>query len=222
MKAYFVTASGTGVGKTLYTRILCRQLRAQGKSVRALKPIISGWDEADPEMDTRLLLEAQGEAFTLETVERASPFRFQAPLSPDMAASREGRTVDYDELLDFCRDAMAGPEDVLLIEGIGGVMVPLTETKTVLDWMAALDIPAVLVTGSYLGSLSHTLTAARAVKGVGVPLAAVIVSESEENPVPVGETADTLGRFLGRTPIEVLPRLANMNSPPAFAERIIR
>lgn len=207
MKHIFVTASGTGVGKTLVTRLLCRQARAAGASVLALKPVISGYDAADPNSDTRLLLEAQGRAAEPTAIERVSPWRFAAPLSPDMAARREGRSLDFAALVEHGLSALAGPEDLVLIEGIGGVMVPLTETETVLHWIVALGAPVLLVTGSYLGSLSHTLTAARALETAGARPMAVIVSESEDNPAPVGETMATLARFLDGVPVLALPRL---------------
>src|SRR3546814_8137834 len=84
-----------------------------------------------------------------------SPWRFRAPLSPDMAAAREGRTVPFDDLVDHCRDRLAAAAGPLLIEGVGGAMVPLDECHTVLDWMAALALPALLVSGTYR-SEEHT------------------------------------------------------------------
>jgi dethiobiotin synthetase len=165
VKRYFVTASGTGVGKTLVTASLCHQLRASGRTVRALKPVISGYAAGTHDAsDTAVLLDSLGLDHTADTIARMSPFRFEAALSPDMAAAREGKKVDFDALTAHCREAAAGPEDVLLIEGVGGAMVPLTETKTVLDWIAAVDAPCLLVVGSYLGTISHTLTAAPALQ----------------------------------------------------------
>ena len=95
-----------------------------------------------------------------------------------------------------------------LIEGIGGVMVPLDAEHTVLDWIAALEAPTLLVVGSYLGSLSHSLTAAAALRERGVPLAGIVVSESEAEPVPTAETAATLARFVEGVPVRLLPRAA--------------
>ncbi|MCG8546580.1 MAG: dethiobiotin synthase, partial [Alphaproteobacteria bacterium] len=146
MKTLFVTSSGTGIGKTLVTAALCHQLRQAGTRVRALKPVISGFDaETEAESDTAVLLDSLGLPLSPETIEPMSPWRFAAPLSPDMAAVREGRTLDYDAIVQFCRDAAGGPEDVVLVEGVGGVMVPLTERETVLDWMAAVGAPAAVV-----------------------------------------------------------------------------
>jgi len=93
-------------------------------------------------------------------------------------------------------------------------MVPLTGTETVLDWISALNVPALLVTGSYLGSLSHTLTAAGALRLRNIAIASVVVSESEENPVPLEETVETLGRFLGGVRVLALPRLGGAGEAP--------
>jgi len=207
MKSFFITSSGTEIGKTLVTAALCHQLRQAGHTVQALKPVISDFRDGDPETDSAVLLNALGLPTTPENIEQMSPWRFAAPLSPDMAAAREGRTINFDALVAHCRAAADKPGDVLLIEGVGGVMVPLTHDKMVRDWMAAMGAPALLVVGSYLGTISHTLSAADALLMGDVPLKAVIVSTSEESPVPVEETAETLSRFLDGVPVVTMPRL---------------
>lgn len=209
MKTLFITATGTDIGKTCVTGLLARQWRAQGKQVRALKPVISGFSADDASSDVVRLLEACDLPRTTETIDSTSPWRFAAPLSPDMAASREGRELLLSDLLAFCHAQTQGSEDVLLLEGVGGVMVPLNSRgETVLDWMAQLGWPVWLVTGSYLGTLSHTLTALAAMRGRGVAPTVVIVSESENSPVTLNETVQSLKRFI---PVEVvlvaLPRL---------------
>lgn len=208
MTPLFIASSGTGIGKTLVTAALAWQLRRAGRTVRALKPVISGYTEATrAKSDTAILLRSLETPISPEAIEAVSPWRFAAPLSPDMAASREGRALDLDAIVGFCRKGMAGPEDALLVEGVGGIMVPLTERETVLDWMAALGAPALLVVGSYLGAISHTLTAVAAVRARGIPLAGIVISESEESPVPVAETRETIRRFVGEVRIAEVPRL---------------
>ena len=101
-----------------------------------------------------------------------------------MAAARAGRAIPYDAVLAHCRDAVAS-NDVTVIEGIGGTMVPLDARHTVRDLIAALDIPAVVVSGSYLGALSHTLTAVQSLAALDIRVAGVVVSESETSPVPI-------------------------------------
>jgi dethiobiotin synthetase len=205
MTAVFVTATGTDVGKTFVTAKLVAELRAARRSVLALKPVASGFDSKNvAATDTGVLLEALGLAATPANLDSVSPWRFAAPLSPDMAAARERRGIPFDELLEFCRTPR--PSDVTLIEGIGGVMVPLDDTHTVLDWIVELGAPVLLVAGSYLGTLSHTLTAIAALRERDVEPAAIIVSESEEQPVPLEETAQTIRRFVVPVAVAALHR----------------
>ncbi len=209
MKTFFVTASGTGTGKTYVTAALATALKDKGVSVRALKPVISGFDhQALEETDTAVLIRSLGAEPTKDAIEACSPWRFLEPLSPDWAARREGREIDFNALTGFCLDAMAGPEDVLLIEGIGGAMVPLDETHTVLDWMADISATALVIVGSYLGTLSHTLSTVTAMQGRGIRIAGVVVDESLESPMPVADTVETLARFLPGVPVAQVARNA--------------
>ena len=225
MSAIFVTAAGTDIGKTFVSCGLIRALQARGRKVAALKPIVSGFAPAAAEgSDSGLLLAALGRPVTIETIAQVSPWRFAAALSPDMAAAREGRTIDLAALVGFCRDAIATRDGALLIEGVGGVMTPLDARHTVLDWMAALDIPIVLVAGSYLGAISHTLTALEVVRRRGLAVACLVISESRGSPVPLDETRDTVARFASAVEVVALPRLADPAvDHPAFdriAERV--
>jgi len=193
----FVTASGTGVGKTYVAAALAKALAATGRPVWVLKPVISGfaWEDAGTS-DTAILLESAGTKPTRAAIEAASPWRFEAALAPDMAAEREGRTLDFAALVEFCRNAEETTDGLLLIEGVGGVMAPLDDSHTVLDWLAALDAPALVVVGSHLGAISHALTAVAAVERRGVAVAGVVVDESAESTVPLDDTCATLKRFL--------------------------
>jgi dethiobiotin synthetase len=216
MSAYFVTATGTDIGKTFVTAGLIRAARLGGLKTHALKPIVSGIDDAAPAgSDPAVLLDALGEPMTPETLARISPWRFAAPMSPDMAAAREERFIPYNELLDTCRDAVNAARDGLLfIEGVGGVMVPLDARRTVLDWMADLRLPLILVAGSYLGTISHTLTAMEVVARARLKIAALVVNETEGATIPLDETLATLRRFAG-VPIATIPRGGDM---AAFAK----
>ena len=205
MSMLFVTATGTEIGKTVVTAALCREFRAAGRRVRALKPVLSGYDPAAlHESDPGVLLASLDKEVTEKAVAAITPWRFSAPLSPDMAAAREGRSLDLREIAAFCR---AEEGDPVLIEGIGGAMVPLNDEHTVLDWIAELAVPALVVTGSYLGTISHTLTTLAAIRARGVSVAGLVISESEESPVPPAETAETIAHHAGPLPIAILPRL---------------
>ncbi len=215
MTSLFVTSSGTGIGKTFIMRALIGQLRRAGRRVEALKPVISGFDPAAPEAtDAGAILSALGRATSAKNLDRLSPWRFAAPLSPNMAAAREGRGIDFDRLVAHCQEHTGGESEVLLVEGVGGVMVPLDERHTVLDWIAALRMRALLVVGSYLGTLSHTLTAAAALQARQVECH-VVVSESADSPVPLEETVASLVLHLPGCGVTGFPR--GSPSDPASA-----
>jgi dethiobiotin synthetase len=206
MTAVFVTGSGTEIGKTFVTAALVHEFRRRGRRIEALKPVASGFDSADiANSDSGVLLDAMGETPTVAALDRISPWRFCAPLSPDMAAQREGRAIDFVTLIEHSRAAIAD-NDLLLIEGVGGVMVPLNDENTVLDWMEAL--PVILIGGSYLGAISHTLTAIDTLRARDLKLAALVINETLDSTVALDETASTVARFVDGSPVLTLPRLA--------------
>jgi dethiobiotin synthetase len=220
----FITATGTDIGKTFIAAGLIRALRSQGRAVDAVKPVISGLAMAAlAESDSGRLLAALERPLTQSELVAMSPWRFAAPLSPDMAAAREGRSVDFDTLLAWSQDRIARRPDVLLIEGVGGVMVPLDATHTVLDWMVALRAPVLLAAGSYLGTISHTLTALDVLRRNKLEVMAVAVSETAGSSVDLDETVATLSRFAAGTDILALPRLAGPDAGhPVFRDLAAR
>jgi dethiobiotin synthetase len=221
MSAVFVTGTGTEVGKTFVTAALIHALRRRGRSVDALKPVASGFDPAQlGASDTGLLLAALHRPPTEQAIARTSPWRFAAPLSPDMAALREGRRIDFDALLADTRRAVDQTPDVLLIEGIGGLMVPLDERHTVLDWMSGVDARVLLVGGSYLGGISHALTALEILRARRLDTAAMIVSETAGG-VDLDETVATIARFAGAVPIIGLPRMPHAEAEHPALQRVI-
>ena len=206
MTAIFITGTGTDVGKTFVAASLIRHLRQMGRIVEAIKPVVSGFDPAQmAASDPGVLLDALGSPVTLKEIERISPWRFRAALSPDLAAAREGGRIDVDEVIEFCQSAVDERQDILLIEGVGGVMVPLDQDRTILDVMMALRLPLILVAGSYLGTISHTLTALDSLYRRDLKLLAIIVSETAGSPVSLGDTVATIERFAG--PVIGVPRL---------------
>ncbi len=211
MKRFFITGSGTEVGKTLVTAAFCYQFRQSEITVGALKPLITGY-EADShwlprDTDTATIINAMGKRIDQYLVDRISPWRYRDALAPNMAAEREGKALpSVEELVDFCRESEKSELDVLLVEGVGGVMAPISNETTVLDWMVALDYPVVLVVGSYLGAISHALTAYELIKTRGLSTVLVVVSESAESTVSLMDTSQTIARFID-SPMLTIPRL---------------
>jgi dethiobiotin synthetase len=196
MTAIFVTGTGTDIGKTYIAAGLLRHWQTKGRAVDALKPVVTGFDLATAETcDPGVLLCALGRPVTPTEVERISPWRFSTPVAPDLAARREDRTIDFQALVNFCRRSVAARHDALLIEGVGGIMVPLDGRHTVLDWMLAVDIPLVLVTGSYLGAISHTLTALDVLSHRGLSVKALVINETLDSPVTMQNTTQSIANF---------------------------
>lgn len=217
MPAIFVAGAGTDVGKTYVTAVLITALRDAGRSVEALKPVVSGFDPAAPAgSDPAVLLAALGRTFDPASLDAMAPWRYRAPLSPPTAAAREGARLDGAAVAGWCRRRLAeAPSGSwTFVESAGGIMSPLDDQRTMLDLAAELALPVLLVTGSYLGTLSHTLTAAAVIKAAGLRLAAVAISEGEEG-VGLTDTVEELARRLPYAPVIGIGR--RQASPAALA-----
>jgi dethiobiotin synthetase len=210
MPALFVAGTGTDVGKTYVTSALLRALVGAGRAVDALKPVVSGFHEAAPVgSDPALLLLALGQMVTPAALDRISPWRYAAPLAPNQAARLEGRRIDAEAVIAFCRVGVAAAGDALtFVESAGGIMSPLDDHLTMLDLARALDAPVLLVAGAYLGTISHTLTAVEVIRASGLHLQSVIVNENGPGP-GLGEAAGEIARRLGEVPVATLARDAN-------------
>jgi dethiobiotin synthetase len=202
--ALFVAGSHTDIGKTHVACALIRAARAAGRSVEVLKPAVSGFDPDDwADSDPGRLLAALGRDLTLAELDAVSPWRYRAPLSPPMAARLEGRDLRLTELVDFCRGRLtASTADLSMVEGVGGLMSPIAEAATGLDLMKALALPSVLVGGSYLGAMSHTLTALETAKAHGQAVRAIVISQSREPEAPdFHQTLADVAALTGDVPV---------------------
>ncbi|RMF41572.1 MAG: dethiobiotin synthase [Planctomycetota bacterium] len=178
----FVTGTDTGVGKTFHSVRLIRCLQEFGWLVGAYKPAASGWSEDDPCSDPQLLWQAIGGC---QPLLRVCPQRFRAPLSPPEAAAAEGRTVDQDLLM---QGALWWRQrcDFLVVEGVGGVLSPLSDALTCADWAEQLGLPVLLIVPDRLGAVNQALTAAEAILRRRLRLAGILL-----NTMPNHDPADT-------------------------------
>ncbi|MEM1138479.1 MAG: dethiobiotin synthase [Pseudomonadota bacterium] len=213
----FITATGTEIGKTVVTAGLAAELTRTGATPSVLKPLASGIDPDDPTGSDPWRL---AEALNLDpptALDRISPWRLKPALSPDMAARREGLSITREDVLGVCRQTITEAKGPILIEGVGGVMAPMTLGYRVRDLMvdlaAAIELRTVLVAGTYLGTISHTLTAVETLKGAGLAAPYIILSESAESPVPPEETAETIGAYLPGAMIDIWPRFSAGSAP---------
>jgi len=194
LKPIFITSTGTNIGKTYLTSLIIKKAQALNFKVNAIKPIISGFNiENFNTTDTGIISAALGK--DQSSIEEVSPWRFEAPLSPDQAAYKENKEIVFKELIDFCLKTLnpiKNINDIVLIEGVGGTMVPINNKYTTLDLMKALNIPVILIIGSYLGSISHTLNAYEVLIQNNININSIVISESEENNIGINQTRKTL------------------------------
>jgi dethiobiotin synthetase len=204
MRGFQIAGAHTDVGKTYVACALLRAARAKGLSVSALKPVVSGFQGRDwAGSDPGLLITAMGQPLTPRRLEEVSPLRFAAPLSPPMAARREGRSLRLDDLLAISRPWLeAAPAEFGILETAGGVMSPMAEDGLCLDLMTQVSLPVLLVGGGYLGAISHNLTALSVLAGAGLTVRAMVVSESADPEAPAyDETVGAIAQWSGDTPV---------------------
>ncbi len=193
---YFVTGTDTGVGKTEVSVALLRLLTARGFRVRALKPLESGSGS-----DSKRLWSAAGSWQPLASV---AMYRFAAPLAPAIAAQKEGRRISWRRLV----AAVANPSEPMVVEGAGGVLVPIDARHDVIDLMATARIPVILVARAGLGTINHTALTVRAILQRRLSIEAVILVCSAPRDPSVESNRQELERrfprlsFVGPVPFE--------------------
>lgn len=198
-RGLFITGTDTEVGKTYVTALIARELDAAGVSVGAYKPVCSG---SNPDADGRPVWQdvethyaATGRRYART---RICPQCFQAPLAPPVAARREGATVNAELLLQGAQwwDRRV---EILLIEGVGGLLCPLTENKTIAEFALELGYPLLVIGRLGLGTINHTLLTIEIAKFRGLNVAGIVLNESEPgldatsavtNPVEVSRRTD--------------------------------
>lgn len=194
MSGVFVTGTGTGVGKTVVAAVIARSARAAGRRVNVFKPAVSGLDELwrlGGEPDHVILRRA---ASSTQSDDEIAPYRFGPAVSPHLAAELQGEEIDPARLLDGARAAA----EVLVCEGVGGFMVPLTPEYLVRDFARDLDLPVVVAAAAGLGTINHTLLTLEAVRGAGLEVRAVLLTPWPRTPAPLERSnRETIARLGG-------------------------
>jgi dethiobiotin synthetase len=205
MRGVFVAGTDTGVGKTILAASVCAALAARGERVAAFKPVVTGLDEDPPEgwaRDHELLASVASGG---QSPEEVSPLRFGPPVSPHYAAQMAGVQIEPNELLAKARHA-ADQADALVCEGVGGLLVPLTEGYLIRDLALDLDLPLVIAARPGLGTINHTLLSLEAARTAGLDVRGVVMT-----PWPPGdEMAESNRRsveLIGNVPVTCLPAI---------------
>jgi dethiobiotin synthetase len=198
----FVTGTGTGVGKTVVAAALARTAAASGERVSVFKPAVSGLDDPG-EPDHELLRRAAGSE---QTDDEIAPYRYGPPVSPHLAAALDGGPIDRQRLLDGVAAARDGA-GLLVVEGVGGFLVPLRADYLIRDFAADLGLPVVVVASPGLGTINHTLLTVESVRAAGLEVALVVLNPWPGEPSALeGSNRETIAA-LGAVRVATLPRL---------------
>ena len=187
MNHYFIGGIDTEVGKTIVTGLLGKWFREKGANVGTMKIVETGVDDGDLSADIRTHRKIMGlEPLDVDRDGTTCPYRFRLPASPHLSAKLEGREIEPDKIA-AAANSLRKQFDVLLIEGVGGLMVPLTRDFSALDFVRQIRPPVVLVTSGRLGSINHTLLSMEALAARKIPLAGLVYNHC-------CETADEIRR----------------------------
>ena len=194
---YFVSGIDTGVGKTMATGLMARALAARGRDVVTVKMVQTGCDGFSEDLDAHRAI-CGGARLPEDAEGLTAPQIFRFPSSPLLAARREGRTVDV-EAIDHAVDECARRREIVLVEGAGGLDVPLTDDLLAVDFAAARGWSLVLVACGRLGSINHTLLALEAAKARGMSVAGVVWNWcAGADPEIDADALETARRYLAR------------------------
>ena len=197
-RGIFVTGTDTGVGKTIVAAALLRGLKATGFRAVGMKPVAAGIDEDDPvPADTRMLIAAGNVDAPIALI---NPYAFAPPIAPELAARAVGITIDLG-VVAAAHARLAAIADAIVVEGAGGVLVPLGRATDMLDIPARLHLPVLLVVGIRLGCLNHALLSALAIRARGLQLAGWVANRIDPAMREGDANVSALTEHLGLAPL---------------------
>ena len=223
-QGFFVTGTGTEVGKTVVAAVLAQNLRQKGSTVAVFKPAVTGLDEPG-ETDHALLRRAAGSA---QSDDEIAPYRYGPPASPHLAAAQAREEIDPERLRNAARTAAAGAE-CIVCEGVGGLLVPLAwrvcsgmrnklaRPYLVRDLAVDLGLPLVIAASPGLGTINHTLLTLESARAAGLSLAAVVLTPWPEEPSAIERSNQETIEGLGDVPVQTLRQL-DLSEPESWPE----
>jgi dethiobiotin synthetase len=205
-RGFFITGTDTGVGKTVVTAALAIVLRESGRDVGVFKPVASGCvrrREGLVSEDAEFLAKA---AEAPETLEEISPVRFEEPLAPTVAAARAGVETDLEPMWEAWR-RLRDAHEILLVEGIGGILCPVTRAMSVADLAKEFRLPLLVVARSTLGTINHTALTISAARARGLVVAGVVVNRYNHESPDLAEmtSPDEIQRVTGVRVLGLVP-----------------
>lgn len=211
MKAYFVTGTDTGVGKTTVGAAVLAAATARGLRTRCLKPAESGCERTGD----GVLVPVDGRALWAATDGEQAPesvvvYAFEEPVAPGVAAEREGVEIRFEPVRQRFDELCATHPDLVLVEGAGGLLVPLGQGRSIADLVQFLSLPLLVVARPGLGTINHTLLTIEAARARGLAVEAVIFSAStrDAEATAVKSNAEEIQRASGIPVLGCLPHLS--------------
>ncbi len=201
MRGLFVTGTDTGVGKTVLAAAIVAALRAEGVGVTALKPVITGLDEPAPgdwPHDHELLARVAGQGPS-----EVAPLRYGPPVSPHLAAELSGRTIALEDLEQVIQETAAGAE-IVVVEGVGGLLVPLSEAYDVRALARRFGMPLLIAARPGLGTINHTLLTLEAARAASIEVACVVLTPWPREPNTIERSNRATIAKLGQVDVAVL------------------
>lgn len=205
-----VVGTDTAVGKTWITCALAKALMAAGQHVIAVKPFETGVPSGVPE-DGELLAQATGQAEP-----RQALVRLKSPLAVAVAADQEGVTIDYEAVLSKVRE-YARPDVFLLVEGVGGLLAPVTWSDNALDMAHSLNARVLVVSSDRLGTINHTLLTLRVLKAEKLPILGVVLNQPAEPDESSPSNAGAISRLANT---DSVVRVPHMDDPDLATEAV--
>lgn len=205
-KGWFITGTDTGIGKTWVSAGLMYGLRERGLAVAGMKPVASGCQVTAGGLRNEDALMLQAQCSKRVPYECINPYAFEPPVAPHIAAEEAAVSIDFDHIA-AQYEQLARGADAVVVEGVGGWLVPLNRERTVGDLARRLGLPAVLVVGIRLGCINHALLTVEAIRARAVPLAGWVANRVEPATARADENIETLRRSIDAPLLGVVPHL---------------
>jgi len=174
-KGVFVTGSNTGVGKTVIAGAIAAAIKAHGLDVGVMKPVASGAKEIDGSLVSEDVVYLKKIIDSTDDDDLVSPIRLKPPIAPTIAAVKSGVPIDIDKVWK-AYEVLSDRHDFVVVEGIGGLMVPVDDTLFVADLVRKMDLPLVIVGSDYLGTINHTLLTVEYAKSRNIRIKGIIIN----------------------------------------------
>lgn len=205
-QGYFITGTDTECGKTEITLGLMHLLQSQGESVSGMKPVASGALDTKDGLrngDAQRILQQASKPVPYDLV---NPFAFEPPIAPHLAAAMAEQKISFEPVLE-CYERLSSLTDRVIVEGVGGWRVPLSEDGDLSDLALALGLPVILVVGMKLGCINHALLTVESILGKGLTLAGWVANIVDPNMLELDANLTTLRESIHAPCIGVVPHM---------------